>query len=90
MKRATLCGAALLALYLASGFYVVRGNEQALVRRFGKADQALVTGGLHFDLPWPLARIERVNVHELRTLSIGVAAAEAFDGRGFSGQYGSK
>jgi membrane protease subunit HflK len=83
VKRATTWGAALLAIYLASGFFVVRGNEQALVRRFGKADQALVAGGLHFDLPWPLARIERVNVHELRTLSVGVTGAEAFDGAGF-------
>lgn len=83
MKRAIPCGAAILVLYLATGFYVVRGNEQALVRRFGKADQTLAAGGLHFDLPWPLARIERVNVHELRTLSVGIAAAEAFDGGGF-------
>lgn len=83
MRRATLCGAALLAVYLATGFYVVRGNEQALVRRFGKADLMLAAGGLHFDLPWPLARIERVNVHELRTLSVGIAAAEPFDGGGF-------
>lgn len=83
MRRATQCGAALLAVYLATGFYVVRGNEQALVRRFGKADPMLAAGGLHFDLPWPLARIERVNVHELRTLSVGIAAAEPFDGGGF-------
>ena len=83
MKRAGLSGAALLAVYFATGFYVVRGNEQALVRRFGKADQALVAGGLHFDLPWPLATIARVNVHELRTLSVGIAAGEAFDGAGF-------
>jgi membrane protease subunit HflK len=83
VRRATIWGAVLLAAYLAGGFYVVRGNEQALIRRFGKADPALVAGGLHFDLPWPLARIERVNVHELRTLSIGIAVSEPFDGAGF-------
>jgi len=83
VRRAILCVGVILLLYLATGFYVVRGNEQALVRRFGKADQALVAGGLHFDLPWPLARIERVNVHELRTLSIGISASEIFDGGGF-------
>lgn len=83
MRRAGICSGALLALYLATGLYVVRGNEQVLIRRFGKADQALVAGGLHFDLPWPLATIERVNVHELRTLSVGIAAVEAFDGAGF-------
>lgn len=83
MRRATLCLAALLAIYLAAGIYIVRGNEQALVRRFGRADPALVAGGLHFDLPWPLARIDRVNVHELRTLSVGIPNAEGFDGAGF-------
>ncbi|MGE5192052.1 MAG: protease modulator HflK [Deltaproteobacteria bacterium] len=83
MKRLVGWGAALAGIYLASGLYVVRGNEQALVRRFGRADPALVAGGLHFDLPWPFVRIERVNVHELRTITVGVAAAEAFDGAGF-------
>jgi len=83
MKRALGWSTALLAAYLASGFYVVRGNEVALVRRCGKADRALVAGGLHVDLPWPFVRVERVNVHELRTITIGIAASEAFSGAGF-------
>lgn len=83
MKRRTVWGAALLALYLASGLYIVRGNEHALVKRCGRADRALVAGGLHLDLPWPFVRIERVNVHELRTITIGIAAGEAFPGAGF-------
>src|SRR5579863_9560193 len=83
MKRTLVCGAALVAAYLASGIYVVRGNEAGLVRRFGKADRMLVSGGLHIDLPWPFVRIERVNVHELRTITIGIAAPQAFSGAGF-------
>ncbi len=83
MKRALSWGAAVLAVYLASGFYVVRGNEQAVVRRFGRADKALLAGGLHFDLPWPFVRLERVNRHELRTLTIGITAGESIDGAGF-------
>lgn len=83
MKRRTVWGAALAALYLASGLFIVRGNEHALVKRFGRADRALVAGGLHLDLPWPFVRIERVNVHELRTITIGIAAGEAFPGAGF-------
>ncbi|MBI3862727.1 MAG: protease modulator HflK [Planctomycetia bacterium] len=81
--RAALWSLLLLAAYFASGLYIVRGNEQALVRRFGKADRTLAAGGLHLDLPWPLARIERVNVHALRTLSVGLVSVEAFDGAGF-------
>lgn len=83
MKRTLAWVAALSAVYLASGLYVVRGNEQALVRRFGKADQMLAAGGLHVDLPWPFVRLERINIHELRTITIGIAATEAFDGAGF-------
>jgi membrane protease subunit HflK len=83
LKRAFCWGAALAALYLASGVYLVRGNEVALVRRCGKADRSLVAGGLHVHLPWPFVRIDRVNIHELRTITIGIAAAEAFPGAGF-------
>src|SRR5258708_12999407 len=83
MKRALSWGAVLLAAYLASGFYIVRGNEQAIVRRFGRADQALLAGGLHFDLPWPFVSLERVNRHELRTLTIGITTGEALEEAGF-------
>jgi membrane protease subunit HflK len=83
MKRLLGWVAGLAALYLASGLYVVRGNEQALVKRFGRAEPGLVAGGLHFELPWPFVSIERVNVNELRTIAVGIAAAEAFDGAGF-------
>ncbi len=83
MKQLAGWGAIVLALYLASGLYVVRGNEHVLVKRFGRADRGLVAGGLHVDLPWPFVRIERVNVHELRTIMIGIAAGEVFAGAGF-------
>jgi membrane protease subunit HflK len=70
--------AAVLALvYLASGLYVVKGNEQALVRRFGKARLPLVGSGLRYDLPWPFAQIDRVNLHEVRTISIGIPVGDA-------------
>ena len=83
MKSVAASSAGLVALYLLSGLYIVRGNEQCLVTRFGKADAALAVGGLHFDLPWPFVRVQRVNMNELRTITIGTAAVEAFDGAGF-------
>src|SRR5207247_11180914 len=79
MKR-TLLLAVLLAIYLASGFYIVKGNEQAVVRRFGRAQADLMTSGLHYDLPWPFARIDRVNVHQARTISVGVTAGDLPEG----------
>jgi membrane protease subunit HflK len=83
MKRKFGWGAVLLFAYLAGGLYVVGGNEQGLVRRFGRADAVLAASGLHFDFFWPFVRVERVNVHELRTITVGITATEAFDGAGF-------
>jgi membrane protease subunit HflK len=68
--------------WLASGVYVVRGNEKAAVRRLGRALRTpqgrleLATSGLHYGLPWPLAQVDRVNLNEVRTLAVGVAEAE--------------
>ena len=56
MRRLAVWSLLLLAAYGATGLYVVRGNEQALVRRCGKADLALTKGGLHLDLPLALLR----------------------------------
>jgi modulator of FtsH protease HflK len=83
MKRWLGVLAIVLLGYAATGLYVVRGNEQALVQRFGKALPALSTAGLHLDLPWPWVQIRRVNIHELRTISVGIMALEPFDGAGF-------
>lgn len=70
MRRSWFILALVAAGYIASGCYIVKGNEQALVRRFGRAQVRPVSSGLHFDLPWPFARISRVNLNEVRTISI--------------------
>lgn len=65
------------ALYLLTGFFVVRGNESAVVRRFGavvrNADGTvrLWPSGWHFDWPWPCSSVDRVRLNEVRTLQIG-------------------
>ncbi|MFN9268016.1 MAG: protease modulator HflK [Planctomycetaceae bacterium] len=73
----------LLGLWLCSGFYLIAANQQGVVRRFGRAQPAVVPSGLHFDLPWPCVRVDRVNVQELRTLTVGVAAVDSLDPSGF-------
>ena len=55
--------------YLASGFYVVGGDETAVVRRFGRALSELRHSGLHYELPWPFSRVDRSSIHTaLRSL----------------------
>ena len=72
MNRLFVWLGAAVAIYFATGLFVVRGNEQALVRRFGKVQLPAVVSGLHYDLPWPLTQIDRVNLNQLRTVSIGL------------------
>ena len=70
--------AAVLLAWLVSGFYIVQGNQQAVVRRFGRLVRndagrvEISPSGLRWDLPWPLAQVDRVNTHEVRTLTIGL------------------
>lgn len=68
--------AALAALYLLSGVYVVNPGEEAVVRRFGRVVRSRVGEGLHYRLPWPVERADKVNVSEIRREGIGVTPPE--------------
>ncbi|HAM56735.1 MAG TPA: FtsH protease activity modulator HflK [Candidatus Rokubacteria bacterium] len=68
--------AALAALYLLSGVYVVNPGEEAVVRRFGRVVRPRVGEGLHYRLPWPAERADKVNVSEIRREGIGVSPPE--------------
>jgi len=59
-----------IALWLLSGFYVINQGERGVELKFGKKNE--VTGpGLHWRLPWPVERVEKVNVDQVSTLRIG-------------------
>ncbi|MEK7220737.1 MAG: FtsH protease activity modulator HflK [candidate division NC10 bacterium] len=68
--------AALTGLYLLSGVYVVNPGEEAVVRRFGRVIRPRVGEGLHYRLPWPIERADKVNVSEIRREGIGVTPPE--------------
>lgn len=56
---------AIVALWGASGFYMVNEREQAVVLRFG-AYSRTEGPGLRWHVPWPFEREEKVNVTEVR------------------------
>ncbi|MDP8257313.1 MAG: FtsH protease activity modulator HflK [Candidatus Alcyoniella australis] len=66
-----LCAAALLLIYLASGLYIVDYNQQGVVRRFGAVTENRVPPGIHYHLPWPVERVDRPNVTDLKQRGIG-------------------
>jgi membrane protease subunit HflK len=74
---------ALLAAYLASGFYLVDADEHAVVRRFG-AVAARVGPGMHYRLPWPVDKVDVLKTTAVVKMGAGFALpqgeAEAMTG----------
>lgn len=60
-----------VALWLASGFYIVVPGESGVIQRFGNWKDTKVTAGLGYHLPYPIETMTKVNVSEMRRLSIG-------------------
>jgi membrane protease subunit HflK len=73
----------LLALWLLTGIYIVGGNERAVVRRFGQAVAEadgrlrLKGNGLQFDWPWPISQVDRINLAEVKTLTVPLESETA-------------
>ncbi len=66
------------ALWAASGFYKVQPNEEAIVTTFGAYSRA-ETPGLHYHLPTPIERVEKVAVTSLNRIDIGGGATADSD-----------
>ncbi|WP_051304787.1 FtsH protease activity modulator HflK [Chitinilyticum litopenaei] len=62
-----------VALWAASGFYIVDERENAVITQFGRYLQTIESPGLHWRMPWPLMRSEIVNMTEIRSLDLGVS-----------------
>jgi len=67
---AGLLVALLVAVWLASGFYIVVEGQSGVVLTFGKFTEE--TGpGLNWRMPWPIQSHEIVNLSQVRTLEVG-------------------
>lgn len=63
---------ALIAIWLASGFYQIEPNEQGVVTRFGSYINT-TDSGLHYRLPYPIENIVKVNQTQERSFTLGVS-----------------
>ncbi len=70
---------ALVALWLATGFYTVRPDQQGVVLRFGEWVRS-AQPGLNYHLPWPVETVLTPSVTAVNTLNVGFR--DAPDGRG--------
>jgi membrane protease subunit HflK len=59
-----------LVLWMLSGFYVVQQGERGVLLRFGKYT-SMSQAGLHWHLPFPIERVEKVNVEQVSLLEVG-------------------
>ncbi len=58
-------------LWLASGFYRVQPEEDAVVLRFGEWNRTKVDPGLGYHLPWPVEKLDKINVEFQRRVEVG-------------------
>ena len=59
-----------VAIWLASGIFIVREGEQAVVTTFGKYDSTR-NAGLNWRMPFPIQRHETVRVTQIRSVDVG-------------------
>jgi len=74
--------AAVAALWLASGLYIIVPGQHGVVQRFGEWSNTAADEGLHYHLPWPIERVTKVNVTEVRRMSIGFTESTGRGGVG--------
>ena len=60
-----------LALWAASGLYIVNPGENAVIQRFGAWDRTQAEPGLGYHLPAPFETRRVLNVEEIQNLTIG-------------------
>jgi modulator of FtsH protease HflK len=71
----------LFLVWLLTGIYVVRTEQQAVVTRFGAVVNARVMPGIHVTAPWPVDKVSKLKVQQLQRLVIGGESADTVTGR---------
>jgi modulator of FtsH protease HflK len=71
----------LFAAWLLSGIYIVQTDQQGLVTQWGKVIEPRVFPGIHYALPWPIDRVYRLKVRELRRRVVGGEIPDSILGR---------
>ncbi len=67
---ATILLLVVLAIWIASGFFIVDASQRAVILTFGEFSQ-IVDPGPHLRAPYPFQSHEIVNVSQVRTIEVG-------------------
>lgn len=58
-------------VWLASGFFRVQPEEDAVILRFGEWNRTKTDPGLGYHLPWPVETVDKLNVEFQRRIEVG-------------------
>ena len=58
-------------VWVASGVYIVRPQETAVVQLFGRKLLPYRSPGLHYALPWPIEQVSRIDASRVRVMELG-------------------
>ena len=58
----------LFFIYLSSSIYSISPNQVGVLQRFGKIINKKVMPGIHYCLPWPVDRIDKVSVKKIHRI----------------------
>ncbi len=73
--------AALAAVWVLSGVYIVAPDQQAVETLFGRVVAPRVLPGLHYALPWPIESVTKLKVRQFQRLVVGGNVADSVLGR---------
>ena len=69
------------SIWLLTSVFLVAADQQAVVTRFGKVVEPRVLPGIHLALPWPIERVTKLKVQQLRRLVVGGDLPDSVLGR---------
>ena len=75
-KGIALVVLAAVVVWLATGFFRVQPNQQAIQLVFGKPYGKPVEPGLHYNLPSPIGKVEVIDVQNQRRVVLGARGAQ--------------
>jgi modulator of FtsH protease HflK len=71
----------LFVAWVLSGIYIVQTDQQGLVTQWGRVVEPRVFPGIHYALPWPIDRVYKLKVRELRRRVVGGEIPDTVLGR---------
>lgn len=67
------------ALFLSTGVYKVEPYQKAVVYRFGVLQEEIIEPGLHFKIPFPVDKVEIMDVDRVQNIQIGYEVNDTGD-----------